>query len=217
VKSGFAPDSLTADPAARPGVQGGNFYDKYGSRNPVERRLVQGFLGEVERLVASTGAREIHEVGCGEGELSLMLARSGAEVRGSDVSAEVIAEARRRGDAAGLDVSFKTAPIEALHPAADSAELIVCCEVMEHLDDPGEALEVLARLARPWLLVSVPREPLWRSLNLARLKYLGDLGNTPGHLQHWSRRAFLRFLEGRMEVVEVRSPVPWTLALCRTR
>jgi hypothetical protein len=87
---------------------------------------------------------------------------------------------------------------------------------MEHLDDPEAALEIVARLASPWAIVSVPREPLWRVLNLGRLKYVRALGNTPGHLQHWSRRSFLEFLEPRLKVVAVRSPVPWTMALCRS-
>ena len=38
------------------------------------------------------------------------------------------------------------------------------------------------------LLVSVPREPLWRALNVARGAYLRELGNTPGHVNHWSKR-----------------------------
>ena len=58
---------------------------------------------------------------------------------------------------------------------------------MEHLGDPEAALEIVAGLASPWAIVSVPREPLWRVLNLGRLKYVGELGNTPGHLHHWSR------------------------------
>jgi 2-polyprenyl-3-methyl-5-hydroxy-6-metoxy-1,4-benzoquinol methylase len=177
---------------------------------------VRNFLGELEQLVARSGAGDVHEVGCGEGELALLLARRGLRVRGSDVSASVIAEARRRARAARLEVGLKAAPIQALDPGEDGAELIVCCEVMEHLDDPRAALEIVARLASPWLVVSVPREPLWRALNVARLKYLGNLGNTPGHLQHWSRRAFLDFLEERVEVVAVRSPLPWTMALCRS-
>jgi 2-polyprenyl-3-methyl-5-hydroxy-6-metoxy-1,4-benzoquinol methylase len=127
----------------------------------------------------------------------------------------VIDEARRRAAGAGLDVSFSVAPIDALDPSRDAAELILCCEVMAHLDDPHAALETGARLASPWAIVSVPREPLWRALNLGRLKYVRDLGNTPGHLQHWSRRSFLDFLEARLNVVAVRSPVPWTMALCR--
>ena len=93
-------------------------------------------------------------------------------------------------------------------PTRHAAELVVCCEVLEHLDDPERALEVLAGLARPWLIASVPREPLWRALNLARLSYVGALGNTPGHLNHWSKRGFERFLGERFEVVEVRSPHP---------
>ena len=67
----------------------------------------------------------------------------------------------------------------------------------------------------PWLILSVPREPLWRALNLARLSYVGALGNTPGHLNHWSKREFLRFVGDGLEVVEARSPLPWTMALCR--
>jgi SAM-dependent methyltransferase len=194
---------------------GGNVYDKYATKNPIERRLVGGFMGELAELVERTGVSGVHEVGCGEGELSLLLARRGLEVRGSDAAAEVIDEARRRAAAARLEVEFKAAPISELAPEADAADLIVCCEVLEHVDDPGASLERLAELARPWLIVSVPREPLWRGLNLARGKYVRELGNTPGHLGHWSRRGFLEFLRTRVEVVEARSPLPWTMALCR--
>jgi hypothetical protein len=105
--------------------------------------------------------------------------------------------------------------VQALEAGTDAAELIVCCEVMEHLEDPDAALGVVASLARPWAIVSVPREPLWRVLNLARLRYVGELGNTPGHLNHWSRRGFARFVARRLEIVELRAPLPWTMALCR--
>jgi 2-polyprenyl-3-methyl-5-hydroxy-6-metoxy-1,4-benzoquinol methylase len=194
---------------------GGNVYDKYGTRNPIERRLVAGFIGDLMELVERTGAGDAHEVGCGEGELTMRLARSGLRARGSDVSAEVIADAGRRAADAGLSVPFKAAGIGELEPPEDAAELVVCCEVLEHVEDPRAALETLVSLARPWLIVSVPREPLWRVLNLARLSYVGALGNTPGHLNHWSKQAFLRFLSGRLDVVETRSPLPWTMALCR--
>jgi hypothetical protein len=115
---------------------------------------------------------------------------------------------------AGVEIEFEAQPVEQLEPEADSAQLVLCCEVLEHLDDPKRALDVLAELARPWLIASVPREPLWRALNLARLSYVRDLGNTPGHLSHWSKRGFVRFLSRRFEVIEVLSPLPWTMALC---
>ncbi len=178
--------------------------------------MVNGFLGRLEELVDRTGAREAHEIGCGEGELAARLARRGLRVRGSDLSPEVIAEASRRADGTGLGIEFKAAAVETLEPAEDAAELIICCEVMEHLPDPEAALDTVAGLARPWAIISVPREPLWRALNVARGRYVGELGNTPGHLNHWSRGGFVRFLQRRLEVVELHSPLPWTMALCRS-
>jgi len=196
---------------------GGNVYDKYSTPNPIERRLVDGFLAELDELVERTGARDAHEVGCGEGELTMRLARDGLRMRGTDAFGEVIAEARERARAEALEIDYEAVPVEELDPDRNAAELIVCCEVLEHLDDPARALEVLASLARPWLIASVPREPVWRVLNMARFKYWGDLGNTPGHLGHWSKRGFLELLEPAFEVVEVASPLPWTMALCRVR
>ena len=195
--------------------RGGNVYDKYGTSNPLARRLVAGFMSDFDDLVERTGARDAHEAGCGEGELSIRLAQRGIRVRGTDAFPQVLTEARARAGAAGVEIDFEAVPVEQLDPDRHSAELVVCCEVLEHLEDPRRGRDVLARLARPGLLVSVPREPLWRALNLARLSYVGDLGNTPGHLSHWSKRGFERFLGERFEVVEIRSPLPWTMALCR--
>jgi SAM-dependent methyltransferase len=195
----------------------GNLYPKYTTRNPIARLLVANFITALRRLVRRAGAREIHEVGCGEGHLSLRLAAEGWQVRGSDLSPAAIRGASGRARACGLAIPFEVADLYELEPARDSAPLVLCCEVLEHVPDPERALEVLAALARPHLIVSVPREPLWRVLNLARGQYWRDLGNTPGHLQHWSTLAFLDLLQDHLEVLELRTPLPWTMALCRTR
>jgi hypothetical protein len=79
------------------------------------------------------------------------------------------------------------------------------------------ALSILASVARPYLLVSVPREPIWRMLNLLRGAYISQAGNTPGHVQHWSTRAFVRFLREKFEIIKVQKPLPWTMVLCRVR
>ena len=198
-------------------VAGGNHYPKYTVRNPIARRLVDGFLAALADLARRSGARQVHEIGCGEGFLSTMLAQRGLAVRGSDLSPSAVAIARRRAAELALPVTFRVADLYELMPPTDGAELVVCCEVLEHLADPARALGVLARLAQPHLIVSVPREPLWRMLNLARCRYWRALGNTPGHLQHWSASSFLALLETQLEVHEVRTPLPWTMALCRRR
>ena len=203
--------SLSADQV----TAGGNYYPKYTTRNPLARRLVDGFMAALVALAERSGATQVHEVGCGEGFLSTMLAQNGLKVRGSDISASAIALARQRAAALGLPIEFRVADLHHLSLPEDGAELVVCCEVLEHLADPARAVGLLTRLAQPHLIVSVPREPLWRMLNVARGRYWAALGNTPGHLQHWSTRGFLAVLKDQLEVREVRTPLPWIMALCR--
>jgi hypothetical protein len=50
---------------------------------------------------------------------------------------------------------------------------------------------------------------------MLRGAYWPALGNTPGHLNHWSRRGFVRLLARHGEPAAVRSPLPWTLVLVR--
>jgi hypothetical protein len=52
---------------------------------------------------------------------------------------------------------------------------------------------------------------------MARGKYFGTLGNTPGHIQHWSKNAFCALVSEYVDVVAVRSPLPWTMVLGRRR
>jgi hypothetical protein len=73
----------------------------------------------------------------------------------------------------------------------------------------------MARVARSHILVSVPREPLWRGLNMARGAYIKQLGNTPGHVNHWSKRSFVSMLSQHGTIEEARSPFPWTMVLVR--
>jgi 2-polyprenyl-3-methyl-5-hydroxy-6-metoxy-1,4-benzoquinol methylase len=203
------------EPVAQPA---GNFYDKYNTRNPIARKLMQGFLrgfAELTELAGSPGSAL--EVGCGEGELSMRLALRGWRVQGCDIADQAVAEARRRAAAANLAIPFEQHDIRELRGVYEPADLVVCCEVLEHLENTVEAIAVLRSLCRGHLIVSVPREPVWRALNMARGRYWKDLGNTPGHIQHWSRSAFIELLEQHVEIVAVRTPLPWTQILCRPR
>jgi trans-aconitate methyltransferase len=199
------------------GVLAGNLYDKYGSRNPIVRWLMRGFADSLEALVDETGARAIHEVGCGEGHWTLTWAARHISARGSDFSSQVIELARSNAARQRVDAAFKVANVYDLRRPADAAELVVCCEVLEHLEEPERALAVLHELATPWLIASVPREPVWSAMNMARGKYWSSLGNTPGHIQRWNTREFVNLLARTFDIVSVRRPLPWTMVLCRRR
>jgi SAM-dependent methyltransferase len=201
---------------AGPGVPTGNTFDKYGSTNPVVRRLMAGFQRMLDELFAEAAPDSVLDIGCGEGVLTEQWAqrlRSGRVV-GTDLDDPKLRTewaARRRPN-----LQFQTMPVESLSFADDEFDLVAATEVLEHVDHPEAAVAEMARVARRWLLVSVPHEPLWRALNVARGAYLRELGNTPGHLNHWSRAGFVRMLGAHGQVVETRSPFPWTMLLVRT-
>ena len=93
------------------------------------------------------------------------------------------------------NLEYKIMKAETFPFADGEFELASAIEVLEHVPDPEHTVAEMARVARGGhLLVSVPREPMWRGLNMARGAYIKDLGNTPGHLNHWSRKAFVELL-----------------------
>ncbi len=205
-------------PGSDPGPTIAGTRDPMGrTRNPLALLLVTNFTTTLRHLVWCTGARDIHEIGCGAGHLGPLLAAEGWCVRSTDLAPAAVGTAPCRTAARDPAIPFPLADLDALAPDRDGAELVVCCEVLEHLPNPLGALQTLARLARPYLIVSVPREPLWRIANLARGRYWRDLGNTPGHVQHWSTAGFFALLQERLDVVELCTPLPWTMALCRAR
>lgn len=198
------------------GIVIGNAYDKYGSRNPIVKWMMNGFESALSYFVTKAAPQSIHEIGCGEGYWVLAWNEQGLAARGCDFSKNVIDLARENSIARGLSPSiFEPRSIYDLDANHDSADLVVCCEVLEHLENPEAALEALQRVAKQYLIISVPQEPLWCALNLARGKYITRLGNTPGHIQHWSKRGFIQMVSQYFEIVETKSPLPWTMLLCR--
>ena len=192
----------------------GNAYDKYHSRNPIERRLMSGFFDALDGLLPDEPPTAVLEVGVGEGEVSLRVRSRyrGASIVGVDLPGPALTADWRDRGLVGL-----FADIGALPFPAGSFDLILAVEVLEHVPDPPKALAELARLGRGHLVLSVPHEPVWRLANMARGKYLTALGNTPGHVQHWSRRGFADLVGSRFEVLDVRTPFPWTMVSARTR
>jgi len=196
------------------GTVTGNTYDKYGSTNPVVRRLMAGFEGALGELFARADPQSLLDVGCGEGVLTHRWALAlgpGRRVVGLDLEDPVLQRKWRARQAANLE--YRVMRAERLPFADGEFDVATAIEVLEHVPDPEHTVAEMARVATSHLLVSVPREPVWRLVNLARGAYWRDLGNTPGHVNHWSRRAFTRLLAEHGRVVEARSPFPWTVLL----
>jgi len=207
----LSPETSLAD------LQGpaGNTYDKYGTRNPLARLVVSRFLRAAEAAVRGAAGASVLDVGCGEGVVTERLAQRLAptEVLGVDADEARLKDEWENRSAPNL--SFATGSAYDLPFEDGSFDLVCAIEVLEHLERPVEGLAELARVSSRHLVLSVPREPLWRGLNVLSARYVSSLGNTPGHVNHWSRRAFVDFAGAAGTVRRVRTPLPWTLVTVR--
>ena len=191
----------------------GNFYNKYESKNSFHNFLVNNYLKSFRKALKSYIGKEnprILEIGCGEGYLLKEIRETfnEAEIFACDLSSEKIEEATEKHGY--LRVNFFKADAHNVSRIIDSKfDLLICCEVLEHLENPDQAISDFLNLSDR-LVLSVPNEPLWRILNCLRGSYLKDFGNTPGHLNHWSLGSFKKFVErSGWKVKNSFYPLPW--------
>jgi SAM-dependent methyltransferase len=206
---------VSAQPLSPDVVPTGNTFDKYGSKNPLVRRLMAGFHAALDELWQKAEPRSVLDVGCGEGVLTCAWAERLADRRivGIDLDDPKLRtewDKRRRPN-----LEYRVEEATRLSFADGEFDLASAVEVLEHVPDPEATVAEMARVAERWLLVSVPREPVWRIVNVARGAYWSSLGNTPGHVNHWSKRSFVELLSRHGTIEEVRSPFPWTMLLVR--
>jgi ubiquinone/menaquinone biosynthesis C-methylase UbiE len=188
----------------------GNSRDKYTAADPLSRLLWRRFLAALEQEVDAATPTGILDVGCGEGlgTRRLKARHPAARVVGLDVADPTLQAWWRRADSG---VQFVTGSAYRLPYDDNTFDLVCAIELLEHLDHPQQALREMRRVARHNLIISVPWEPVWRCANLLALRYLRDAGNTPGHVNHWTRRGITSLLASTGTVVSVRRPLPWTI------
>lgn len=188
--------------------------EKYATRNPVSRLLIGRFLRRLdEQLIQSDG--KLLDVGTGEGDVYLFL--SPRITRQGVVAVEIDSDCFERMGRIVPELESVEGSIYHIPFDDDAFNTVLCSEVLEHLEDPDAGLRELLRVARQRIIVTVPREPMWRIMNMLRGAYWRSLGNTPGHIQHWTRRGFLRWVGQHAEIKTVRSSLPWTLVVAEPR
>ena len=162
-------------------------FEKYTKSGKIGDCLIKNFynscfvlLGDIKKDIEN-----VLEVGSGEGvSTEYLFSYLGGEIfyEASEFRENRIAMIKKRNPL--VNVSQET--IYSLSKESKSIDLLICLEVLEHLENPQKALKELARVAKKYVLISTPREPLWSWFNICRGKYIYSLGNTPSHIQRWS-------------------------------
>jgi len=191
----------------------GHYFNKHQSNNPLVRLLVKRYRLVLQGFVRSLPIQSALEIGSGEGYILTYILEARPDIRlvGSDITPEIVYIGRARESR----VMWCVARAEQLPFVDCSFDLLLACEVLEHVTVPDIVLSEMRRLCRKYCIISVPNEPIWRILNIARGRYISRWGNTPGHIQHWSRNGITRLVGQYFEIVEVRGVLPWTFVLAK--
>src|SRR5439155_1082768 len=137
------------------------------SKDTIERHqfgdpLLRHLTDKILQLIDLPGGRAL-DVGCGAGRLAVALARRGFEVDGVDVAASVVEQAAQLASEAGISARFFVADFrqpDARFPD-ETYDLVVCSEVVEHVESWRSVLDNIARVLKPGglLLLTTPNDP----------------------------------------------------------
>lgn len=187
---------------------------KFETGNPVVQRMIGGFFGKLTEVVEPVKPASTLDAGCGEGEtISRIGHLLGSRVAAVDIESYCVeTTAGKHPEAEVLQASVTELPF-----GDSSFELVLCLEVLEHLENPAAAIREFARVSSGDVVVSVPSEPWFQLGSLARGKYLRTFGNHPEHINHFNRRSLRALLEPELESVTISSAFPWLIARGRPR
>lgn len=191
--------------------QSGNYYNKNSTKNIIEKKLVADFNRSLESILISLKqTHSVLEIGCGEGSVLQIIKKlfPDCHYTGVDIDKSLLELVKKQG----ADEVFlnETDPLH-LPYEDNSFDLVLMIEVLEHLKCPHQALQEAKRMTKNPVIISVPREPLWRILNMARLKYWKTMGNTPGHLNHWNTNSFKKLVREEFLIKKILKPLPWIM------
>jgi 2-polyprenyl-6-hydroxyphenyl methylase/3-demethylubiquinone-9 3-methyltransferase len=111
--------------------------------------LVPARFEYFDTLISQWGGKVVLDIGCGGGFMAEALARRGAVVIGVDPSREAIEAAREHAGAQGLAIDYRTGVGERLPIEAGSVDVVVCVDVLEHVDDLNVVISEVRRVLRP--------------------------------------------------------------------
>lgn len=187
-------------------------FEKHQHRNPIQRYLIDNFYTELFKILRRTKSEKILDVGCGEGVTlnRIQQLKLGKKLEGIDYSDEAI----EIGKKTFPNLTLKKADIYSLPYKDNSFDLVLCNEVLEHLEKPQDALKELIRVSNKYLLLSVPNEPWFRIANFLRGRHVTRLGNHPEHVQNWTHSQFTQLLKkNKLTIKDKKLPFAWTLVL----
>ncbi len=193
--------------------------DKYMTKNPLKRRMVQKLN---QKIISTIGGflsddiagTSILDAGCGEGFIDALMLKNYPDMKitGIEYTSEAIQIAKQMNPS----VKYIQGDITNIQLEDNNFDIVLCTEVLEHINHPETAFNEILRVSKKHLLITVPHEPWFRVGNLLVLKNFTRLGNPIDHINHWNINSFRRFINENLDNNSylncISSCFPWIVA-----
>ncbi len=129
--------------------------------------------------------KEILDIGCGAGTLSLYMAHKGGKVVGLDISSKAIAECKRSANHLGLpNASFSKSYFPNTKLLMSKFDYIVFTEVIEHLENDKKAIKAISSLLKIDGILILSTPSVFAPLN--KLGYTSEFDKRVGHIRRYT-------------------------------
>ena len=190
---------------------------KHINKNPLMKLILKKFNNDIIESISLINPKSILDIGCGEGFVTIEVAnKTKAKIVGIDKEKDAIKFAISNNKLENME--YSTGDIFKLDYFKDNSfDLVMSLEVLEHLENYEKAIEIMSKLSKKYLLLSVPNEPWFRMANVLRLKYLKRFGNTPGHVNNWTRKEFRALCMKYGKIIKFKTSGVWNIVLLKIR
>jgi SAM-dependent methyltransferase len=190
---------------------GRDFEDHVKIKNPLAGFLMKKYFEKLNELINSIEYTNSIDLGSGKGYVTNYI---GKIKNNYPIALDI--DKTRTNSIKEKYPFIKTVNADATNiPFEDkSFDLVISTQTIEHLtkNETKKILKEIKRVGKKHSILTVPNCPYWNLKNIARGKYLSRLGNTPNHLQQWTRKSFERLLLENFEDVKVDHVYCWNFA-----
>ena len=158
----------------------------------------QEVMDRIRSAVVISRDMRLLDVGCGPGLVTAALAPYVKEIVALDLTPEMIAQARKRCDEAGLtNVRFETGPAEKLPFERNSFDGVVTRYTFHHFTEPSIVLSEMARVTKPKGRIVIVEILSSETPEEAELHNALEILRDPSHTLAWPRSRWQQLIESR--------------------
>lgn len=166
---------------------------KYKTKNILKRKMIEKFKRKILSILDNYDLKyTILDVGCGEGFISNYIYKTGKHrlITGIDIDKGAIDFAKGNNKC----INYMVGDVNKTS-SNKKYDIVMALEILEHLENPDKTLKNIMSLSKRQVIISVPNEPFFSLGNLLSLKNVKRFGTPSEHINIWTKKKFIQFLE----------------------